>query len=217
MREVIENVYTFGELSKVVQARVLERYRGYASEYFDADYIIEDAIRVGELFGIEFAQRKVVHTVGGTDKFEPAIYWQGFGSQGDGARFEGKYAYRRGSLSAVKSYAPADETLHNIARNLATVQRKHGYKLSARVVADSGSHYSHANSVSIYVEYGSTGLGVLTDEQTDEIAIADNLRAFMQWIYRQLNAEYDYRMSDECILEELTDKEFYSDGSVYEN
>ena len=49
---------------------------------------------------------------------------------------------------------------------------------------------------------------------TDELE--ELLRDFMQWIYRQLEAEYEYQTSDEAIAENFTanETEFDADGNL---
>ena len=53
----------------------------------------------------------------------PCIWFSGFWSQGDGASWEGDYAYRKSATADLRAYAPQDRTLHRIADALRAVQR----------------------------------------------------------------------------------------------
>ena len=80
-------------------------------------------------------------------------------------------------------------------------------------------HYSHEYETQFDVSLGDTldNLEGITQEKYD--AVADDLvgaaRDLMRWIYRQLEAEYDYQMSDEAIDESIqcNEVEFNEDGS----
>jgi hypothetical protein len=56
-----------------------------------------------------------------------------------------------------------------------------------------------------------------TNELHDE-ELAEALRAFMKWIYRQLEREYDYLTSDEAIAESIiaNEYEFTEEGERYQ-
>ncbi|MFA7254446.1 MAG: hypothetical protein WC107_07930 [Patescibacteria group bacterium] len=116
-RAITKYVYKFDELSESAKQKAIEDYRqdGFYYEWWDAVY--EDARQIGEILGIEIDN----------------IYFSGFSSQGDGACFEGKYAYAKGSANGIKGHAPQDEELHRIAKELQILQKKNFYSLSAKV------------------------------------------------------------------------------------
>jgi vacuolar-type H+-ATPase subunit I/STV1 len=48
--------------------------------------------------------------------------------------------------------------------------------------------------------------------ENEEDNITDELRLFADWIYSQLESEYEYLQSDECIDEYLAEFEYTEDG-----
>jgi hypothetical protein len=117
--------------------------------------------------------------------------------------FEGRYSYAKQSAKKIREYAPKDNTLHSIADALQAIQSARFYHLEARV--KQSGHYSHEFCTDIDVFDGSTG-----DYATivDHDAIANELRRFMKWIYRQLEAEWDYLNSDESVDEMINANEY---------
>ena len=129
------------------------------------------------------------------------IYFSGFSSQGDGACFEGEYAYRKGAAKAIRDHAPLDTELHRIADELQKLQRAHFYGLSARV-SHSG-FYSHEYCTRISVFDRDDDADVDTDE-----SLCDLLRDYMRWIYKRLEQEYEWLTADEQIDNMLRDNEY---------
>jgi hypothetical protein len=200
---ITQTVYSFDELSPSAKDRALSWYRELVDTDDISDSVYSDAEEIAQLLGIEFKQR-AVKLMSGETRYEPCIWWSGFGSQGDGACFEGSYAYNLGSVAAIKAYAPQDAELHRIASELAAIQRRNFYRSTATI--RHRGHYYHEYCTAIEVE------SVHTLE--DEKAIAETLRSFMRWIYRQLEAENDYQTSEENVAEMITANEyrFYEDG-----
>jgi len=194
-------VYSFAELDDDAKEKAIQWFREGNFNYEWWDHVYEDAKEIGKLMGIEI------------DK----IYFSGFSSQGDGACFEGSYSYEKGSVKAVKAYAPKDEELRRIALELSKVQRKRFYGLTARV-RQSG-HYVHEMCTDINV-YGDFDLGerYYTAWIGDDIeeTIKELLRDFMRWIYKSLETEYNWMNADEQIIEsiECNEYEFNEDGSL---
>lgn len=225
MRTKETTVYQFDELSDRAKERARDWYRNASANDFSdyqAESVLEDAARMADLLGINLRTR-TVQLMGGGTRQEPQIYYSGFWSQGDGACFVGTYAYRKGSVKAIASEAPAewkdqqtgevkrDESnakLNRIAQELQALQSQYFYRLTANV-AHTG-RYSHEHSTTIEVYNGENE----ADEQTSE-ALADLLRDFMRWIYRALEAEYEYQNSDETIDENIraNEYEFDEDGN----
>jgi hypothetical protein len=199
-------IYTFDELSDAAKERARQWWReGHdQAEWWDAVY--EEAARMADMLGIDLKQ-KPVKLMNGSTRYDPAIYFSGFSSQGDGACFEGTYRYQKGSVKAITTEAPTDERLQGIARGLADLQRAHGYTITARV--DQRGHYSHEYSTEIQVWQGRNEEPA--DTETDK-AITEALREFMRWIYRQLEAEYEYQTSDEQVDDNIRANEYEFDG-----
>lgn len=201
-----QTVYRYSELSPSAQEKARNWWReGFAEDGYDWwDCTVGDAVRMGELLGIEFDKRH-------GSNHQPAIFFSGFCSQGDGACFNGSYRYRRGALANMRSEAPQDKELHRIATVLQNVQRRHFYGISAVVSDGAGSNYhSHEMTRRIDVEDRN---GDSIDDASEE-TVKEALRDFMRWIYRQLESEWDYLNSDEQVAEniEANEYEFTEDG-----
>lgn len=207
-RTVTKQVFTFEELSDKAKEKArdwLRELQAQDSDWWDSVY--DDAESIGKLMGIEMDQ-KPVKLYGGGTRYDPAIWFSGFASQGDGACFEGRYAYAKGGAAKVKAYAPQDETLHRIADGLQALQKAHGYRLSC-TVKHSG-HYYHSGCTDFEVMKGDDYAPEEAEKELKRL-----LRQFMDWIYKQLEEEDEYRNSDEAIDESIIANgyEFEADGS----
>lgn len=231
MRVMETTVYRFDELSDRAKERARDWFREGALDYDWWDSIYEDAATCGEILGINLRQ-KPVKTMGGSTRYEPAIYFSGFYTQGAGARMEADYEYPKGKDKSpawrIKDHAPpkwidkqTGEEQHNkgnaelarIADALQDIQRRNFYGISARVRFGHG-HGEHEMNTTVEVFKTINGDDREVDQDTDE-AVRELMRDFMRWIYRQLEAEYEYRMSDEAVDEDIraNEYEFEEDGS----
>lgn len=204
MRTKTVGVYSFDELSDSAKEKARDWFRQGNLDHDWWEFVYEDAATIAEMLGIDLRQRPVKLHGGGT-RYEPAIYFSGFSSQGDGACFEGTYSYKAGSAKAIKSHAPLDKELHRIADALQGEQRRAFYKLSANI--SHRGHYNHSGCMDIDVNSDHPG-------EFDADAIRSCLTDFADWIYRQLEKEYDYQNADEQIDENIraNDYEFDEDG-----
>ena len=175
--------YTFDELDDEGKQTAINNYRDGNLDYDWWEFVYEDATAIGTLMGIDI------------DK----IYFSGFWSQGDGACFEGDYSYAKGSVKAIKAYAPLDKELHQIALDLSKVQRPTFYELSATVKQQ--GHYMHELCTDITVYDGTSDFCYATDDQ--EEGVKEALRSFMQWIYSSLEKGHDWLNADEQIIESI--------------
>lgn len=204
LRTIEKTVYTFQELS----AEAKTAARGWMRNCESADALDIDTFdfeTIAAIFGVEF-DRKQVRLMGGGTATEPKIWYSGFNSQGDGASFEGRYAYAREAPKKIRQYAPLDTELHRIADELQRVQRKEFYRVEARIRQE--GCYSHSGTMRVTVELANgddCGVAGTSD------AITQLMRGFADWIYRQIEAEYEYRMSDEAIDDNLTANEYEFD------
>ncbi len=199
----------YDELDDKGKERAREWLRSLTfSDSSDWDHVYEDANTVAALFGLEINQREY-KTMGGGKGYEPTIYFSGFSCQGDGACFEGSYSYKKGALKAVKEHAPADTKLHAIVKGLQDVQRRNFYRLTAST--KQSGHYSHSGCMRVEVEDSENSYRNLGE---DEGLIIQLMRDFADWIYKQLEAEHDYQMSDEQIEQtiEANEYDFLEDG-----
>lgn len=197
MSAIIETtVYQLDELSDSAKEQARAWYRSIGFDYDWYDSVYEDFVQIAGMLGIEFRTREVKLMGGGTRQ-EPCIWFRGFWSQGDGACFEGHYAYRRGAPAKIREWAPKDDALHEIADRLHAVQRRNFYQLHAEI--RHRGHYYHEYCMVISVERDSHQS--MTDDAED--GVTEALRDLARWLYRQLEREYDYLSSDEAVDETI--------------
>ena len=201
-------LYQFSELSEAAKQHALGKQAEFEGQEFDPEFVYYDAANIAALMGIDLNKR-AVKLMGGGTRYEPAIYYSGFWSQGDGACFEGTYQYKKGSQKAVREYAPVDAKLHRIVDGLFSIQARNFYQLQA--TSQQRGHYYHSGCMDVSVErYDGKEM---TDDAEDEIT--QLLRDFADWIYKQLEAEYDYRVSAEACQESIEyEYEFDENGDI---
>lgn len=208
-KQLTVTAYSFDELSEEAKDKARDKFREHALQYDWWDTIYEDADSLATLMGIDIDRKKGSAT-------EPAIEFSGFACQGDGASFTGQWSHKttgpKDGPKDVRDHAPLDEKLHAIADELDRL----GWALGPNVratISRIDNHYSHDCTVRVDLED--------TEDEDREIdedtrkAVQDALRSFMRWIYKQLEAEYDYRMSNEAIDEDIEANEylFTAEGS----
>lgn len=211
-------LFKFEELSDEAKRKARDWFREASAqdEFWDATY--EDAVQCAAILGIEIADRPRNNPKA---MAEPAIWFSGFWSQGDGACFEGSYSWKACS-HAIRDHAPKDETLHAIADTLTAQPHGEGWRAGMK----HRGHYYHSGCMSVDVEFDDEwyrSIDAGQEEPSDlpqaeftagEEIITQAMRDFADWIYRQLEAEWDYRNSDECVDEniEANEYEFTEDG-----
>lgn len=196
-RTIEKTLYQFDELSDRAKETARQWWRNLESEEFDSECVISDAVECARILGIE---------IDGTPN-KPVVHWSGFWSQGDGASFSGRYAYVKGAAKAIREHAPQDIELHNIADALQAVQRRNFYGLEATTTHT--GRYQHSGSMRVDV----IGRDYRDVSEDDEDTLREALRSFADWIYRQLEKEYEYRMSDENVDESISINEYEFDES----
>lgn len=124
------------------------------------------------------------------------IYWRGFWSQGDGACWTGSVFYAAGCAAAVARECPRDAEIQRIARAWRDLQRRNFYQIRGGVSAND--------------RYMRTSVDAYRADDANQI-VSD----FADWIYRSLEKEYDYRMSDEYVDGDIraNEYEFDEDGN----
>jgi len=196
MRALETTVYKVGELSDDAKQHALEKLYDLNVNHDWWDFLFDDAANIAELFGLDICQTRQ-ERMDKTFFYKPTIYFSGFSSQGDGACFEGRYSYQKGGLKAVMDYAPKDEELHRIVRDLQNLQAKNFYKVTFRTYHR--GHYNHENCMYLDNYEG-------CEEYEDDFL--EVMRDFARWIYRYLEQEYDWRTSDEQIIESIEANEY---------
>lgn len=204
MRKECKIVYTYDELDDRAKEKAREWFAELVfSDFCDWEFVYEDAEHMASIIGITIDDRPC-KTIGGATRHEPCIYFSGFSSQGDGACFEGPYRYKKGAVKAIKAECN-DEELVRIATELQAVQRRNFYRLYATC---KNSRY---NWLDVEVEDSENPY---RDLKGDDEVVKQLLKDFADWIYEQLEAEYDYQTSDEVVEENIlaNEYEFYQSG-----
>ena len=191
-------IFKYEELNDCAKANARAWYRNGDDDNFFAECVIDDAKEVAALMGWEI------------DK----IYWSGFWSQGDGACFTGMMRYKKGCVERVAAYAPQDEKLQRIAKAWQNLQRRNFYALRASV--KHRGHYQHEMCTEFECEDTRSNYGWMQNPEAED-DIKEIARDFMRWIYKRLEAEYEYSVSDEVVAENIiaNEYEFTADGSIY--
>jgi len=196
---ITRTLYTFEELTPEAQAKAIEANRYINTDDTDwHEYTIEYVQELCATFGLDI--EKVMFT--------------GFSSQGDGAMFVGSYSYKKGGCKALAAYAPeipAEVTA--IAAELQELQKKHGYRIFARMSHDNGRYY-HENSMDVDTWDTVTEESGKFYSNGAEVELTKILRRLAKWIYRTLEKNYDGLTSDETVKEtiEANACEFTEDG-----
>lgn len=121
------------------------------------------------------------------------INFSGFWSQGDGASFTAEIDLEK--WIKVKKYGRKFASLLNYCR-------KNGY--SQAIVKRISYHYSHENTVLAYLEW-EQDMGKKVEFQMEECQtlLTECVRNLSKQIYKDLEKEYEYFTSDECVKDTI--------------
>lgn len=211
MRTETIEIFNYDELGDAAKAKARDGWRDGALNYDWFDYIYSDADNIAQIIGIKFGV-KHVEIMNGTTRSEPKIWFSGFACQGDGACFDGSYSYAKGAAKAIRKYAPQDDELHRIADELQALQKRFFYRLEAQC-SHTGRYY-HSGCMSVCV--GQVDCGFHDVDSDTDSELTDLMRRFADWIFGQLESEYEHLMSDENAAESIrcNEYEFHADGSL---
>ena len=181
MREITVKVYSFAELSDDVRERALDAFRDINVEYdwWDGAYYTIRA--AGELLGLEIGD---IH-------FDTYLY----------CIFDASYEYVRGASAAVRNEFPRATDLHDVARKLQDLQKRHFYSLSCAVTE--GRSMNRYSCFRFGEDYDCAELGDIIDD-------------FARWAWVLLRGDYKYLTSDEAVQEaiEANEYEFTEEGKL---
>lgn len=186
------NVFTLSELTGEARENALSTLREWATDFDWYDGVYDGAKTIGALMGVEINN----------------IYFSGFCSQGDGACFDGRYKYVKGASKAVKQYAPLDTELQALAKRLQDVQRPYFYEITANISCN--QRYKRTEG-----DYDINGR--FCDIPDCVIDGMDQIFSeFADWIYKQLEKEYDYITGEDSLLEnaEANGYQFTDNGDM---
>lgn len=219
MRTVTTTIglYKFEELSDEAKEVARQWYREGVATDFDPEFILDDAVEVAKLLGIEF-KTKPVQLYGGGYRYCPQIHWSGFHNQGDGASFTATYSAVVDAERAIKAHASQDDELHTIAIALDAIQKEYRHTVRASVANNRGHYYHSGCMYAEYVVYDSDDDGGEQDTESElEENVLQIMRQFADWIYDQLRKQYEYEMSNESVDESIiaNEYEFTEDGERF--
>ena len=202
MRTINTTVYFYNELNVNDAAKKNARDWWIKSSHEDdfwQECVFDDTKAIGVLMGIEIKN----------------IYFRGFSSQGDGACFEGTWRADKVQENKVKEYAPKDQELNRIANEFEKMAKQ--FPFASFYVKQSG-HYYHENcadfSVAI-IDINGDEIMSAEAKQAEEILV-ESAKDFMRWIYKTLEKEYEYQISEKNVEEIIlaNNYEFTEDGRV---
>jgi hypothetical protein len=188
----------FDKLSEKAKERARQDYRETGMDYEWWDAVYEDAKEILQMLGFCHID----------------INFSGFWSQGDGACFTGDWGADDVKVGKVAEHAPKDEKLHAIA----AVIEEAGIRWQTVVALDPdtellvpGASLRHHGS---YCHEHTVTIDTADFFEVDEEPFVEACRDLMRWIYKQLEAEYDYLTSDETIDDNIraNEWEFTKDG-----
>lgn len=191
------NLFTFDELSDSAKEKARQWWRECSvGDSFWSECIEDEAKEQGENMGLDINN----------------IYFSGFYSQGSGACFKGTWHacdVKAGETAKEWGDSPPTTEIKRIASEFEELAR--AWPESSFSVEHRG-HYSHE-----FCTYFDVSLGEDADnneevspEQWREASdsLIKTARDYMRWIYKQLEKEYEYQNSDECVDENILANDF---------
>lgn len=203
MRTIKTNVYLFDELTDAAKEKAREWWRrGQLDDSYWSESVIDCAKDVGKLLGFDISD----------------VYWSGFSSQGDGACFVGTWQACDVEADKFKKDGWTDKELIRLVAELDKIGKQ--FPASSFRVKHS-VHYQHEMCTDFTVDMGiednDDPLYQATIQNADEVEddLIEAARDFMRWIYKTLEAEWDYVNADEQVDDSIraNEYEFEEDGT----
>ena len=181
MREMNVTVYSFDELSEAAQERALNAFRYIEVEHDWYEYPYDTIRTAGKIIGLDIDRIY----------FDTDLY----------CIFNASYEYVRGAAKAVHSEFPSATDLHDVARKLQALQKRHFYSLSCNVSSQRVSNSYRCFRFGEDYECEDLG-GIIND--------------FAHWARILLRDAYEYLTSDEAVKEaiEANEYEFTENGKL---
>jgi hypothetical protein len=119
-------------------------------------------------------------------------------------------AREHGWRKKLKAYAPQDKELFEIGEALQEAQKQVKWGASASI--KHRGHYYHSRCMDVDVDYGD----ISWTHDAPANMITQAIRDFADWIYKRLEAEWDYLTSDEAVDESIkaNEYEFTKEGKL---
>lgn len=200
-------LYQFDELSDAAKEKARDWFREASidDDFWHESAIDDFATQLAPLLGWAIDKPRGQRT-------GHAVYFSGFSSQGDGASFEGSWAASAVKGKQAAGNMPDDAKWQQIAAEYARIAA--AYPDATASVKTTG-RYSHSGCTEFDVfdnDESESAAYPCTDELRDEFVQLS--RDLMDWLYRQLEGEYEYQNADEQIDETIrcNEYEFTADG-----
>lgn len=208
-----EVALAFADLSEKAKEKARDHVRQYWQDDGWSDYVIADANVCAELLGIQIGVR-MRRTMNNKGYAQPLIDWD-VGRRDSGVRFEG--AYRKpDNMMGILGHAPEDKVLCRIAERLVALQTSTFLVYNDWLSADISTGLKiEVFTVDTEASCGPDGHPARTEPTEVEVReLTSCLHDFADWVQVQLEAEYQYQYTDECIDLQLEDRSFDEDGSI---
>lgn len=220
MNEDVDCVYRFEDLSPKAKEKAREKFRGNDYYPYDEwwDCVYTDATKCGELLGItiDTSKRRTMSD----EEIDYSTIGFELHRQGAGVSFKGSYSPVDKPMGTLE-HAPLDETLKRLAERLTALQMAAKLKYDDQIVADIKPSRSYGLHVVVWTQEFVPSCGLRRPDETspteeEERELIDIIEKFADWIFTQLNEEYDYLVSDECVDGYLEDLTFDEEGEEVE-
>lgn len=205
----------YHELSETAQEKARSWYRAEGISYEWWDTVFEDVTACLKLLGFDATEsvgRDRKTKEGQTHMMwveESTIKFSGFSSRGDCASFTGTWAAARVNMSALMAHAPLDETLTTICAKLSVTALQ--YTEMTAVITRKAYHYSSEMAMDVECCFDTEQYEV-GDWDQDMVSAASVVevmaREAARWVYSQLEKEYDYLQSNECVADNISCNEY---------
>lgn len=142
------------------------------------------------------------------------IAFSGFGSQGDGANFTGNWVADKVDMAGLQGHASRDETLHQLCGRLVAVYLR--FPDMQGTMARRGREHSgvmYLNDVTISDDDEGSALLDSQELRDDEDEVQSVARLCADWIYKQLEAEYEYQHEESALVAAAEGYDYDEDGS----
>jgi hypothetical protein len=190
------NSYSYAELSPEAQAKARDWYRSTCDgDCSWSDLTLEDSKRLFAFVGFEIEN----------------ILFSGFSSQGDGACFTGAWRAADVQPGKLAAESPQDEKLARLDREFSKLAAE--FPQAVACITHRG-RYSHQYCTHFAIDMTEDDVADTSDAEARLIECA---RDCMAWIYRTLEAEYEWQNADEQVADVIIANEydFNADGSIF--
>ena len=216
MPEIITTeAYKLDELRDAAKAKAREEFiTDVLNEGQWHEVVHDDFENMSNTLGITIGRMPTKDGRGDPTGGGRCIWFSGFSCQGDGACFEGRWTHVPGMRKSIREQAPLDKTLHRIADELAAVQRRNFYQLTAAITHT--GNYLNAEAMDVEVQRDSPHGQEPTEDALKTVTEA--MRELAQWLYAELEKEWISACRDTEVDSAIRHREwlFTADGEHIE-